>query len=57
MPNVSEPDDLHQALIDARRHLTNQQSQALSARMAVPLGKHFGGFGVLKREPLPSRGS
>ncbi len=47
-PNLAAPDDFYAALIDAHRHLSVQQSQALNARLILLLANHIGSTGVLR---------
>ena len=47
-PNISAPDEFYEALIDAHRGLTLQQSQALNARLILLLANHVGDVGVLR---------
>jgi Protein of unknown function (DUF2783) len=56
-PHLSAPDDFYEALIDAHRNLSNEQSQALNARLVLLLANHIGSFEVLKKALLAARGS
>lgn len=47
-PNLSAPDDFYEALIDAHRELTADQSHALNARLVLLLANHVGDLAVLK---------
>ena len=47
-PNISAPDEFYEALIDAHRGLTLQQSQALNARLILLLANQVGDAGVLR---------
>jgi hypothetical protein len=58
-PNFQEPgkryfrefspgDDFYEALIDAHRDLTDEQSEALNARLILLLSNHIGDIAVLK---------
>lgn len=58
-PNFREPgkryfrefspgDDFYEALIDAHRDLTDEQSEALNARLILLLSNHIGDIAVLK---------
>jgi len=47
-PNMAAPDDFYEALIDAHRDLSDEQSQALNARLVLLLANHIGDFAVLK---------
>ncbi|MEQ1685736.1 MAG: DUF2783 domain-containing protein [Burkholderiaceae bacterium] len=55
-PNLGAPDDFYEALIDAHRDLSSEQSQALNARLVLLLANHIGDFGVLKQALLAARG-
>ena len=56
-PHLSAPDDFYEALIDSHRDLSNDQSQALNARLVLLLANHIGDLGVLKQALLAARGS
>jgi hypothetical protein len=47
-PNVTRPDDFYEALIDAHRDLTAEQSEALNARLILLLSNHIGNENVLR---------
>ena len=47
-PNIAAPDDFYEALIDAHRDLSDEQSQALNARLVLLLANHIGDLAVLK---------
>lgn len=47
-PNIAAPDDFYQALIDAHRDLSEEQSQALNARLILLLANHIGDLAVLR---------
>lgn len=46
-PNLSNPDDFYQSLIDSHRGLTDEQSIALNARIVLLLANHIGDTTVL----------
>jgi Protein of unknown function (DUF2783) len=46
-PNITNPDDIYQSLIDAHRGLTDEQSMALNARIVLILSNHIGNSEVL----------
>lgn len=57
--NLSEPgkryfrafspgDDFYEALIDTHRHLTDEQSELLNARLVLLLANHIGDISVLR---------
>lgn len=56
-PNLSAPDDFYEALIDAHRDLTLEQSQALNARLVLLLANHIGTLDVLKEALAAARSS
>ena len=56
-PHLSAPDDFYEALIDTHRDLSNEQSQALNARLVLLLANHIGDFDVLKQALLAARGA
>jgi len=47
-PNIHAPDDFYQALIEAHRGLTDEQSMALNARLVLLLANHIGDLDVLR---------
>lgn len=47
-PNVAQPDDFYQALIDAHAGLTDAQSAALNARLILLLANHIGDIDTLR---------
>ena len=47
-PNVTAPDEFYEALIDAHRELTMQQSQALNARLILLLANQIGDVDLLR---------
>ena len=47
-PNLAQPDDFYEALIDMHRELSNEQSQAVNARLILLLSNHIGDLGVLR---------
>ena len=46
--NISQPDDFYQALIDAHRDLSDEQSLMLNARLVLLLANQIGDLEVLK---------
>jgi Protein of unknown function (DUF2783) len=46
--NLAAPDDFYQALIDAHRGLTEEQSAQLNARLILLLANQIGDLEVLK---------
>ena len=47
-PNIARADDFYEALIDAHRDLSEQQSQMLNAKLILLLSNHIGDLGVLR---------
>lgn len=47
-PNLSNADDFYQALIDAHRDLTIEQSHIMNAKLVLLLANHIGDLNVLK---------
>lgn len=47
-PNIPAPDDFYQALIEAHRGLSDEQSMALNARLVLLLANHVGDLDVLR---------
>ena len=45
---LSAPDDFYEALIDAHRDLSAEQSHALNARLVLLLANHIGALDVLQ---------
>lgn len=54
-PNLSAPDDFYEALIDAHRDLSDEQSHALNARLVLLLANHIGDLGVLREALAAAR--
>lgn len=48
-PHLSAPDDFYEALINAHRDLTVEQSHALNARLVLLLANHIGAQAVLQQ--------
>jgi hypothetical protein len=47
-PNIERPDDFYEALIEAHRGLTGQQSATLNAKLILLLANQVGDLGVLR---------
>jgi len=47
-PNIAQPDDFYQALIDAHTGLTEMQSAALNARLVLLLANQVGDIDTLR---------
>ena len=55
-PHLEAPDDFYEALIDAHRDLSLEQSQALNARLVLLLANHIGDLRVLRQALAAARG-
>ena len=55
-PHLEAPDDFYEALIDAHRDLSIDQSQALNARLVLLLANHIGDLRVLRQALAAARG-
>jgi 3-(3-hydroxy-phenyl)propionate hydroxylase len=47
-PNLAQPDDFYEALIDMHRDLSAEQSQMVNANLILLLCNHIGDFAVLR---------
>ena len=47
-PNFSNADEFYEALIDAHRELTLEQSHQMNAKLVLLLANHVGDLSVLK---------
>ena len=47
-PNIAQPDDFYQALIEAHAGLSEQESAALNARLILLLANQVGDIAMLK---------
>ncbi len=47
-PNIPQPDDFYEALIDMHRDLTAEQSQLANAKLILLLANHIGDLTVLR---------
>ena len=54
-PHLDAPDDFYEALIDAHRELSDEQSQQLNARLVLLLANHVGDLAVLKEALTAAR--
>jgi predicted LPLAT superfamily acyltransferase len=55
-PNLSAPDDFYEALIEVHKDLSQEQSQALNARLILLLANHIGSVEVLREALAAARG-
>lgn len=56
-PNIQQPDDFYQALIDAHAGLTDEQSAALNARLVLLLANQIGDLTTLRQAIAAARAS
>lgn len=56
-PNLSAPDDFYEALIDAHRDLSTEESHAFNARLILVLANHIGDLDVLREAFRVSKAS
>lgn len=56
-PNLESPDDFYEALIDAHRELTTEESEALNARLVLLLANHIGSQRILLEALAAARGA
>ncbi len=54
-PNMANPDDFYEALIDMHRDLDEAQSQAVNARLILLLANHIGDMHVLREAMTHAR--
>ena len=54
-PNMANPDDFYEALIDMHRDLNEMQSQAVNARLILLLANHIGDMQVLREAMTHAR--
>ena len=55
-PNIDDPDGFYAELIAAHEGLTDEESQALNARLILILANHVGDREVLARALAEARG-
>ena len=55
--NLAAPDDFYEALIDAHRDLSNEQSQEMNAALILLLANHLGDMVVLREALAQARAS
>jgi len=56
-PNIQQPDDFYQALIDAYAGLTDEQSAALNVRLVLLLANQIGDLTTLRQAIAAARAS
>jgi hypothetical protein len=54
-PNITQPDDFYQALIEAHAGLSDQDSAALNARLILLLANQVGDLATLKEAIAAAR--
>lgn len=54
-PNLANPDDFYEALIDMHRDLDDARSQAVNARLILLLANHVGDLQVLREAMTHAR--
>lgn len=54
-PNIAQPDDFYQALIDAHSGLSDEQSAALNARLVLLLANQVGDLETLREAIAAAR--
>jgi len=54
-PNMANPDDFYEALIDMHRDIDEAQSQAVNARLILLLANHIGDMQVLREAMTHAR--
>jgi Protein of unknown function (DUF2783) len=54
-PNIAAPDDFYEALIEAHRGLSPEQSALLNAKLILLLANHVGDLGVLREAMAKAR--
>jgi hypothetical protein len=47
-PNIAQPDDFYETLIDMHRDLSGEQSQMVNAKLILLLANHIGDLAVLR---------
>ncbi len=55
-PNLSEPDDFYEALLDMHRDLSDEESQFANAKLILLLANHIGDLAVLRQAMAVARG-
>lgn len=56
-PNIPQPDDFYQMLIDAHIGLTDEQSAAFNARLVLLLANQIGDLSTLRQAIAAARAS
>ena len=56
-PNIAEPDEFYEALIETHRGLSEEESHRLNARLILLLANHIGDLAVLRQALAAAKGS
>jgi hypothetical protein len=48
-PNITNPDEFYELLINAHKNLTSDESEKLNAKLILLLANHIGDMQVLKK--------
>ena len=54
-PNIQEPDDFYQELVDMHRDLSKEQSTLVNAKLILLLANHVGDLAVLREAMRAAR--
>ena len=54
-PNIANPDDFYEALIESHRDLSPEQSQLLNAKLILLLANHIGDLTILRHAMAKAR--
>jgi hypothetical protein len=54
-PNLTQPDDFYEALIEAHRGLSSEQSGRVNAKLILLLANQIGDFAVLREALAKAR--
>lgn len=54
-PNLADPDEFYEALIEVHRGLSNEQSALLNAKLILLLSNHVGDAAVLRAAMAKAR--
>jgi len=54
-PNIENPDDFYEQLIDMHRGLSDEQSRAANAKLILLLANHIGDLAVLRQAMAVAR--
>jgi adenosine deaminase len=54
-PNIADPDDFYEALIEIHRDLTPEQSHVVNAKLILLLSNHIGDIDILREAMQKAR--